>query len=108
MIQWAEGVGMDPRRPLMPVIKRSLTHDEKNHPCGHCAPFLCYARAAPRLVRRRHLPERTGAMMQWSEGGGMDPHRPLKPVIKRSVTHYEKNHPYRHRLCVPRVAAVSI
>ena len=29
MMQWSEGVGMDPSRPLVPVIKRSLTHDEK-------------------------------------------------------------------------------
>ena len=30
MIQWAEGVDIDPHSPLMPVIKRSVTHDEKN------------------------------------------------------------------------------
>ena len=46
-------------------------------------------------------------MIQWSKGGGMDLHRPLKPVIKRSVTHYDKNHPYRHWLCVLSVAAGS-
>ena len=35
MIQWAEGVGMDQCRPLMPVLMLSLAHDEKNYP--HCA-----------------------------------------------------------------------
>ena len=90
MTQWAGGVGMDPYRPLMPVVKRSLAHDEKNHPFRYCAAFPCHARAAPRLIRRRHLPERTGAMIQWADGVGMDPSRPLVPVIKRSLTHDER------------------
>ena len=84
MIQWAEGVGMGPSRPLVPVIKRSLTHDETNHPRRHGAAFPCYALAAPRLVRGRHLPERTGAMIPWAEGVGIDTSWPLVPVIKRS------------------------
>ena len=75
---------MDPWRPLMPVIKRCLTHDEKSQPLTHCAPLPTHARAAPRLVRRRHLPEGTGAMTQWAEGVDIDPHWPLMPVIKRS------------------------
>ena len=84
MIQWAEGSQAVYWRPLEPVIKRSLAHDEKNYPCRHCAAFSCHARAAPRLVRRRHLPEGTSAMMQWAEGVGIVPSRPLVPVIKRS------------------------
>ena len=44
-------------------------------------------------------------MIGMAEGFGMCPRRPLKPVVKRSLTHYEKNHPYRHRLYVPSVAA---
>ena len=84
MILWAEGGQWVYWRPLEPVIKRSLAHDEKNYPCRHCAAFPCHARAAPRLVRRRHLPERTGAMIQWAEGVDIDPHWPLMPVIKRS------------------------
>ena len=39
MIQWAEGVGMGLSRLLVPVVKRSLTHDETNHPCRHGAAF---------------------------------------------------------------------
>ena len=68
------------RWPLMLVIKRCLVHDETNHPCRHGATFRCYcdsyALAAPRLVRGRHLPERTGAMIQWAEGVGTDPAGP--------------------------------
>ena len=99
MIQWAEGVRMDPWRPLMPVIMRSLAHDEKYQPLRHCAPFPCHARAAPRLVGGRHLLEGTGAMMQWAEGVGIVPSRPLVPVIKRCLTHDEMSQPLRH--CAP-------
>ena len=84
MIQCAEGVGIVPSRPLVPVIKRSVTHDEKNYPCKHCAAFSSRTHAAPQLVRRRHLPEGTGAMMQRAEGVGVAYRSPLVPVIKRS------------------------
>ena len=46
-------------------------------------------------------------MIGMAEGVGMDLRQPLKSVVKRSLTHYEKNHPLRHRLCIPSVAAVS-
>ena len=46
-------------------------------------------------------------MIGSAESIGMGPRQPLQSVVKRSLTHYEKNHPYRHRLYVPSVAAGS-
>ena len=46
-------------------------------------------------------------MIGMAESVGMDLRQPLKSVVKRSLTHYEKNHPYRHRLCVPSDGGIS-
>ena len=50
-------------------------------------------RAAPGLVGCRHLPERTGAVMQCAEGVDAGPRRSLMPFSERSLTHGEKNQP---------------
>ena len=37
-------------------------------------------------------------MLQWAEDVDMSPYRPLMPVVMLSLSHNEKNHPYRHWL----------